>query len=239
MKLSILGMYQYDNTIFDKLTFPTGIDWDTAVQQILLDNAELSVVYPSIPVMKEVIHLWSKTMQWTWKKRYEVTQLKYNPIENTDRYFDRYEDGVNTAHTVTTSEHTGSENLTTHGTDTSVGSEDGTENRDGTTDNWVHAFDDGRTDSTGDERSERITRSGNTHGEVASESTNDRTTKNDNSGSSDDRRTHSYHFSEHTHGNIGVTTNQQMLRDEWDIANLNLYESISKDFRDRFCILVY
>lgn len=43
-----------------------------------------------------------------------------------------------------------------------------------------------------------------------------------------------------THGNIGVTTSQQMLSAELDLApRLNMYDVIAKDFRNRFCILVY
>lgn len=43
-----------------------------------------------------------------------------------------------------------------------------------------------------------------------------------------------------THGNIGVTTSQQMLEQEIDIApKLNVYDYIIDSFRRRFCLLVY
>lgn len=42
------------------------------------------------------------------------------------------------------------------------------------------------------------------------------------------------------HGNIGVTTNQQMLAAELGIAPvLNIYNIIIDSFKDRFCLLVY
>ena len=41
------------------------------------------------------------------------------------------------------------------------------------------------------------------------------------------------------HGNIGVTTTQQMLQSERDIANYNIYMQIVDDFKSEFCILVY
>ena len=42
------------------------------------------------------------------------------------------------------------------------------------------------------------------------------------------------------HGNIGVTTSQQMLESELDIApRLNFYRFIAEEFKKRFCILVY
>lgn len=41
------------------------------------------------------------------------------------------------------------------------------------------------------------------------------------------------------HGNIGVTTSQQMLQSEYDIALWNLYEHITDLFIKEFCIVVY
>ena len=41
------------------------------------------------------------------------------------------------------------------------------------------------------------------------------------------------------HGNIGVTTSQQMVKEEVDVANINLYRIIIDDFKQRFCVMVY
>ena len=41
------------------------------------------------------------------------------------------------------------------------------------------------------------------------------------------------------YGNIGVTTSQQMLQSELDIAKWNLYQHITDIFVDEFCIMVY
>lgn len=41
------------------------------------------------------------------------------------------------------------------------------------------------------------------------------------------------------HGNIGVTTSQQMLTSELDIASWNIYEHIADLFVDDFCLQVY
>lgn len=40
-------------------------------------------------------------------------------------------------------------------------------------------------------------------------------------------------------GNIGVTTTQQMIEQERNIADFNLYDIITEDFKQRFCLLVY
>lgn len=43
----------------------------------------------------------------------------------------------------------------------------------------------------------------------------------------------------HIHGNIGVTTSQQMLRDELDLGYWNIYEKITELFLREFTIPVY
>lgn len=41
------------------------------------------------------------------------------------------------------------------------------------------------------------------------------------------------------HGNIGVTTSQQMLQAELDVQKFNIYQQITDIFLQQFCILVY
>lgn len=43
----------------------------------------------------------------------------------------------------------------------------------------------------------------------------------------------------HMYGNIGVTTSQQMLRDELSVAEWNIYEHIKDCFMQEFCIMIY
>ena len=44
----------------------------------------------------------------------------------------------------------------------------------------------------------------------------------------------------HTTGNIGVTTSQQMLEQEIEVsAKLNVIKMIVESFKERFCLLVY
>lgn len=40
-------------------------------------------------------------------------------------------------------------------------------------------------------------------------------------------------------GNIGVTTTQQMIKEEREIAEFNIYTYIADDYKNRFCLLVY
>ena len=43
----------------------------------------------------------------------------------------------------------------------------------------------------------------------------------------------------HLYGNIGVTTSQQMLKEEWEVAKLNIYDEAADLFLQEFCIYVY
>ena len=46
-------------------------------------------------------------------------------------------------------------------------------------------------------------------------------------------------FPARLYGNIGVTTSQQMLQSELDVARWNVYEQIADLFVDEFCIMIY
>ena len=41
------------------------------------------------------------------------------------------------------------------------------------------------------------------------------------------------------HGNIGVTTSQQMLQSEIDVARFNIVQQITDLFLQEFCIMIY
>lgn len=47
------------------------------------------------------------------------------------------------------------------------------------------------------------------------------------------------HHEGHLYGNIGVTTSQQMLESEYEVARFNVYEQIADLFIKEFCICVY
>ena len=48
-----------------------------------------------------------------------------------------------------------------------------------------------------------------------------------------------YHSVGHIHGNIGVTTSQQMLQSELDVAKNLIADVIVDDFKNKFCIVCY
>lgn len=84
MLLSIMGLYEHDNTMFQGLQVPEGLDRDAVINEILLQCAELEIMYPNIDIMKLAITTWSIANQYTWQKLYDTMVLKYNPLWNVD-----------------------------------------------------------------------------------------------------------------------------------------------------------
>lgn len=69
----------------------------------------------------------------------------------------------------------------------------------------------------------------------ASASTSASNSSSDSAGTSTSTTTHD----NRVHGNIGVTTTQQMLQAERDVSMFNIYDVICKDFMKRFLIWIY
>lgn len=166
--LSIASMYAYDTTIFDNMELPNGVDRDTLIFNLLSETAELEVLYPNVPFMKEMLKMWSAKELPVWERMYRTTTLEYNPIENYDR-IEEFTD-VNSGHAISRVAAFNENSLTPSG--------------------------DGDTNSTS-------TRNGRTH------------------------------------GNIGVTTSQQMIEAERKVSEFNIIDYITDSFKRRFCLMVY
>lgn len=166
--LTLMGMYDYDNTIFDNLQLPTALDRDTVRDTILLTCDGLEVVFPNTLALKWSIGTWSKHRLPSWEKLYNTTVIEYNPIENYDRKEEWNDNGTGNGTAAAT------------------------------------AFDSGTMQDTGANRTSYYN-----------------------------------HHAGHTHGNIGVTTTQQMLQSEREVANYDVIQAIADEFKNYFCLLVY
>lgn len=95
-ELSVVGLYEWDNSLFDLLVIPSDIDRDTLIENILAETIELEVLYPNPTVLKNLIGVWSRKESPIWEKLYNTTQYEYNPIENYNRYEDGSAEGSST-----------------------------------------------------------------------------------------------------------------------------------------------
>ena len=88
MRLSVLGLYNFNSSLFSDMVYPSGFtddDKQTVVGNILAECAELEVLYPDYDTMKGLIGLWSKLNISVWQRIFTASQLEYNPIENYNR----------------------------------------------------------------------------------------------------------------------------------------------------------
>ena len=83
--LDIIGLYNYDDTLFDTMSVPSSITKDDVVHEILETCAELELLYPDWDFMKSAIEHWSAVEMATWTRVEALTLAEYNPIENYDR----------------------------------------------------------------------------------------------------------------------------------------------------------
>ena len=83
--LSILGLYSWDSSIFDDMVLPSSLDKKTLIDNILMDYAELEVLYSDSDFMKSAITAWSKARLHTWDRMSEVLYEKYDPFINIKR----------------------------------------------------------------------------------------------------------------------------------------------------------
>lgn len=127
--LSIMGLYNNDNSIFDLMAFPddfTDAQKQTTVENILIDCAELEVLYPNPTVMKNIIAIWSKKEKPYWNRVYQASQAQYNPIENYRRT------ETETVEDDRTEQHSGQDVNAASGTDTDARTGTETLNKTGT-----------------------------------------------------------------------------------------------------------
>ena len=239
-RISILGLYQYDQSLFDNLNLPEDFTADertTLINNLLMECAELECVYPNFDFCKAAIGWWSKARLSVWEKLYASTMFDYNPIWNKDgtitesrtkTYSDEKSGSVHNRTDTTSSVEDGTAstrmlNVTTDDTTTTNQTagfnSNGFVNKDKSTVN--HTYHDSETGGvtrtvadTGAEEGS-TTETGTTTGEESED------------------------YTRIEQGNIGVTSTQQLIREEREVVQFEIDDYIVNDFKKQFCILVY
>lgn len=83
--LSIMGLYNYDTTLFDLMQTPSVIDKESFITELLAETAELEVLYPDPEIMKQMIGNWSATRINAWQRIADVLYENYDPFINIKR----------------------------------------------------------------------------------------------------------------------------------------------------------
>lgn len=193
--MTVEGLYNYKDTLFNEFTVPDGMDKQIAIDTICMRSREMEVLYPNLEFFAMRIGMWSRKHQYNWKKLYDTTLLEYNPIENYDRMEEWNDTDTESGNITVTNEIMNTGTVTEQNT----------------------AFNAGLAD----------------HAKEISD--NDTT----NNGTGTNKRDAKHSRSGRAHGNIGVTTSQQMIQSEREVAMFNIYDIIAESFVENFCLMVY
>lgn len=222
-KITLIGIENYlnpDRSVFDSMILPEGIDKDVLIGSIILRCQEFELLYSDPDFLIPAVGVWSRKNYRTFDKWVKALDIEYDPLYNYDRteeYEDVHDGNFNREGSVDSSgSNTRTDNLTTTPGTTVTHSEMAYNDT-----NFVETSKDAQTGT--------ITNTG-TQGNTYTDGVD-----NDESGSDHYKNTHKARL----FGNIGVTTSQQMLQSELDIARWNLYEHIADLFCNEFCIMVY
>ena len=246
--LSVLSLYNYDDSLFDLMKYPTRFtqdDKETTVGNILVECAELEVLFPDIPTFKNMIGLWSKLNFPTWERIYNLSLMEYNPIENYNRVETETITDSRTESRTGTEEHTGTDtnrstgndtnHTTGHSTETHNGTDTGINKTVGYDANTLQLHDSSEMNYANTVTNDNLTNSTVTYGKQDTLTHGENIEKGEEiEHSGENVRTNE------THGNIGVMSSQQMANAEIELApKLNVMNMIVESFKERFCILVY
>ncbi len=230
-KLTLIGMWNYDKSVLDGLSFED-VDIDNLKNILLMECGEFELLYPDLEFMKSAISLFSQKWKWTVKKWTDALKIEYAPLENYDR-FESY---------------SGKETIVNNGNETvvnsgnSVNKHEGENNfsRTGSDSNNVENTTSAYNSSTyqPDNKTDNVT----TYGLKESNKNNVTDTVTPNlteTRTPNLKEVRTPELENHIHGNIGVTTSQQMLKNELDLALWNLYENIVNLFKAEYCVMTY
>ena len=230
--MTIAGMHQYKDGLFNNLNLPDGINKEDVVNQILLDGSNFEILYSDFKFMQDAIGLWSTTWYRTFEKWQKALSIEYNPIENYDRMEGWTDSSINKMNRNSVENRNLSNSMRSDRDLQSVTKNTGSDNNLHNVspyDSVAYVAD-----------SQDIV---NLNNQSATADTGTMTTNGTDSGTvtntgNDLSNTASMHKGR-VHGNIGVTTSQKLLGDELQIARFNLIKQISDVFIKEFCIMIY
>ena len=280
--LSIAGLYNYDETIFDGFRVPESISErrEDIIDEICLEVAELELVYSNPDVMKFAITKWTNLNFKIWEELQATREYVYNPIWNKDGVVTETEsrEFAGTRSEQTSSQKTGA--VTDEETEGRTGNkqtntnrgENVEINRDSATYTtttgevaqetiksvqgfnstaWAEAEKEEMT-GTSEETSNQVTQESGTEARVGTETgeeetADDRTLNRSNeygetvTGAGLESTTDTGEITRERveQGNIGVTTTQQMIKEQREVVQFSTERYIIDSFIDRFCLLVY
>jgi hypothetical protein len=223
--MTLIGLLNYDNTLFDGLTLPEGYDKDTFVNSLLLEHGEKCVLYTNPEFFKSAIKLWGEKWHEELTRIYNALTAEYNPLWNYDRNEEWTDtnkpDFSNTRTFLNTDTQTNRYDIVTE------------QNEDSTSENTISA----------DNSSQYQPDNKNISNAGKSTQSNDGTITDAHTGTITDRtsgKTDDAEHKGHLWGNIGVTTSVDMLSQEIGFrTKYNLYNLAASIFAKELLLAIY
>lgn len=260
-RLTLYGMYEGVPDLFAGLKIPAQMNVQNMIEHILQECGELYPYHQHGEKLKRNIALWSERHLQDWQRMYDALYSEYDPIENYNRHEWWKDHDQNSGNDVLTNSGTdttsnsGSDVNTLSGKDIDTKVLDGhkvtTDTPDLTDTNTVAAF-----DSDTYQPRDRHTQTGSTTEDAKQDDTitdtfdygkvdtlkHGKVETLDHGHVEDTKYGHildEEHWG-HMHGNIGVTTTQQMVTQELEMRLLyNMYNIITYAFEAEFLVQVY
>ena len=234
--LDLIGMYQYDSTLLDLMQIPEDIDRATLIDNLLMESAEQEILYSNLGFLKQAIGSWSAKQLPIWEHLLETTKYEYNPIWNKDGTVTETETRDLKGSEKVKDETDRVDNLTDKNTRDFEDKE--TRDLSGTNLNSVYGFNSStaapaNSDESSDTGTDTIEHSGT--------DTMDHTGRQDiyRNLKRDTTDTGTIKHERIEKGNIGLTSTQDLISQERQIALFNVMDVIIKDFIKRFCLAIY
>ena len=107
--MSLLGLWTANKGLFDLLKIPAALNKQMLVNNLLMECAELEILYPNAEFMREAIGAWSSIEVDKWREMEKTLHFDYDPISNYDRYEEWTDDseGSSTATSTATGKQAG------------------------------------------------------------------------------------------------------------------------------------
>lgn len=224
-RMTLIGLYNYDSTLFDEVVLPDGYDKQTFIDALLMEHGEKCVLYTVPDFMKFSLGVVSRKWALELTRIYEALTAEYNPIYNYDR-FEVGKDVRNIKGTNTVSANYDSKRTP----DTTRAEEVVTPE---ITTHDVSAF-----NASGYQADDKTTRSqGKTE---ITETGTDNVNVSGKLSDSDVKTRDAFKHDLHVYGNIGVTTSAHMV-DEVVTQRMskNLYDCATRIFANELLIQIY
>ena len=232
-------------TMLDDLPVPEQIDLETLQSAIMFECGLLTPLYSEPEIMRRAILQWFRERQWTFEKLIQIIEAEYSPIENTDRYEEYTKNGTDsrtgsetinrTASGSTSSQESSTTSRTQNTTDSVTASSD-TEDKVSAYNVDTYSPSSQRTgeNTSGGERdeTESITVSDTGSGTSSNQSTDSHARQD--SGTTEEK------LLRHVHGNIGVTSNVQLINEQLSLLHdFNIYQWIAINLRSSLFLEVW